>query len=429
MLDAKIFDKNDARFESYKNCFVSRKGDPKVLDQIVQLSEERKKLIFAAETLRSEQKAKSQLMASLKKEGQSTDNLLAELGQMSKEVKNLEVQAETADQNVRSMILHLPNFFSEYIPLGSDESANRIERTVGQIKEPLFKPKDHVELGEKLGILHPDRATKVTGARFSFLTGAGARLERALIQFMLDQHSQEHGYQEVVPPYIVNSESMTGTGQFPKFKEDAFHLEGTDYHLIPTAEVPVTNFHRDEVVNLEAGPIRYCAFSPCFRSEAGSHGRDTRGLIRQHQFHKVELVSFCKPHESEAEHERLTGHAEVILKKLGLSYRVVTLSSGDIGFSAYRCYDLEVWMPSQETYREISSCSNFNDFQARRANIRYRDAQSGKLQFVHTLNGSGLAVGRTLIALIENYQQEDGSISIPEILWPYMGGLKKIERV
>jgi seryl-tRNA synthetase len=291
-----------------------------------------------------------------------------------------------------------------------------------------FKPKEHFELGEKLGILDFERGGKVAGARFTFLKGAAAQLERALIQFKMDLHSREHGYEEMIPPFIVNSQSFVGTGQFPKFKDDVFHLAGTDYHLIPTAEVPVTNFYAEEILKETDLPIKFVAYSPCFRSEAGSYGKDTRGLIRQHQFNKVELVMFCHPEKSYEMHDQLTGHAEKVLQLLELPYRVMSLCSKDIGFGAAKCHDLEVWLPGQNAYREISSCSNFEDFQARRANIRFKgNDPKSKTQFVHTLNGSGLAIGRTLIAILENYQQEDGTIQIPKALAPYMGGLSVIK--
>ena len=301
-------------------------------------------------------------------------------------------------------------------------------RTWGTPPEFSFEPQQHFDIGEKLGILDFDRAARMTGARFSLLTGAGARLERALINFMLDVHTSEHGYREVLPPLMVNRQAMTGTGQLPKFEKDLFKIEGTDYFLIPTAEVPLTNIHQQEILTEDDLPCCYAAFTPCFRSEAGSYGRDTRGLIRQHQFNKVELVKFTRPEDSYDELEKLLANAEAILQKLGISYRVVTLCSGDLGFSAAKTYDIEVWLPGQNTYREISSCSNFEDFQARRASIRFKRKGGNKTELVHTLNGSGLAVGRTLVAVLENYQQADGSVIIPEVLRPYMGGLERISK-
>ncbi|MCB0422172.1 MAG: serine--tRNA ligase, partial [Bdellovibrionales bacterium] len=338
-------------------------------------------------------------------------------------VKKKMKRADDIKLELEEMLLTIPNLCHHSVPIGKDETENAVVREVGTPKKFGFVAKDHSELGEKLNVLDFERAGKVTGARFTFLKAAGAQLERAVAMFMVDTHVAEHGYTEIIPPYIVNSDSLRGTGQFPKFKEDVFHLEGTDYYLIPTSEVPVTNLFRDETLDEEQLPLQLTAFSPNFRSEAGSYGKDTKGLIRQHQFHKVELVHFVHPSKSEEAHEQLTGHAENILKKLELPYRVSALCTGDIGFAATKCYDLEVWLPGQSAYREISSCSNFWDFQARRANIRFKAAGTkNKPQYVHTLNGSGLAVGRTVVAIMENYQQEDGSIEVPEVLKPYMGG-------
>jgi seryl-tRNA synthetase len=320
----------------------------------------------------------------------------------------------------------MPNLPHESVPVGKDEAANRVERLVGEPRSFDFEPKAHWDLGPELGILDFERGAKVAGARFTAYFGAGARLERALISFMLDLHTGEHGYTEVLPPFIVNADSLLGTGQLPKFAEDLFHLEGYPLYLVPTAEVPVTNLHRGEILEEAALPVRYAAYTPCFRSEAGSYGKDVRGLIRQHQFNKVELVHFTKPEASYDALEELAGNAGRVLQLLGLPYRVVTLSSGDMGFSAAKTYDLEVWLPGQSAYREISSCSNCEDFQARRAEIRYRPEGGGKPHYAHTLNGSGLAVGRTLIAILENYQQEDGTVTVPERLRPYLGGLETI---
>jgi seryl-tRNA synthetase len=341
-------------------------------------------------------------------------------------VKTLTDQAREADEALNELLLGIPNLPDASLPVGRDESANRLEREWGTPPVFDFEVKDHVELGEGLGIVDFERAAKIAGARFALLRGLGARLERALINFMLDVHTGEHGYTEVLPPFMANSDSLRGTGQLPKFAEDLFHLEGTDYFLIPTAEVPVTNIHRDEILDGGQLPLYYTAFTPCFRSEAGSYGKDTRGMIRQHQFNKVELVKFVCPEDSWDELEKLTANAEAILQKLGLAYRVMTLSTGDLGFSAAKTYDIEVWLPAQNAYREISSCSNFTDYQARRAGIRFK--RDKKPEYVHTLNGSGLAVGRTIVALLENYQQADGSVIIPEVLRPYMGGVERIAR-
>lgn len=324
------------------------------------------------------------------------------------------------------VLLTVPNVPHPTVPVGASEADNRQVRTWGEPPCFAFDPKPHWEIGEGLGILDFERGAKLTGARFTLYRGAGARLERALVNFMLDLHTERHNYLEMLPPFVVNRESMTGTGQLPKFEDDLFHLEGVDYFLIPTAEVPVTNIHRAEILKAADLPLSYTAYTPCFRKEAGSYGKDVRGLIRQHQFNKVELVKFVHPATSYDELEKLLSNAEEVLRQLGLAYRVVELCTGDMGFSAAKTYDIEVWLPGQETYREISSCSNFEDFQSRRASIRFREDEKSKPEFVHTLNGSGLAVGRTLVAILENYQQEDGSVVIPDVLRPYMGGLQKI---
>jgi seryl-tRNA synthetase len=343
------------------------------------------------------------------------------------QIADLDAGREKAEARMRELLTNLPNLPHESVPIGADETANMEVRRVGEPREFDFEPKDHVDLGEALGILDIERAAKIAGSRFSILKGAGARLERALINFMLDVHSTEHGYSETVPPFIVNANALFGTAQLPKFEADLFKLtDERGFYLIPTAEVPVTNYHADEILNASDLPLYYTAYTPCFRSEAGSYGRDTRGLIRQHQFEKVELVKVCLPETSEAEHERLTRDAERILQLLGLPYRTMVLSTGDMGFAAAKTYDIEVWLPSQNTYREISSCSNCTDFQARRMNLRFRRAGGAKPEYAHTLNGSGLAVGRTWIAILENYQQADGSIIVPEVLQQYMNGLEKI---
>jgi len=351
---------------------------------------------------------------------------IAEMKALKEEIRSLEEETASADSALAEIEARVPNAPDASVPRGKDESANREERRVGTPRPFAFAPKPHWEIGEALGILDFDRAAKIAGARFSLQFGAGAALERALAAFMLDLHTREHGYTEVLPPFMVNADSLFGTGQLPKFEEELFRAG--DYYLIPTAEVPVTNIHRDEVVEASRLPIRYVAGTPCFRAEAGAAGRDTRGLIRLHQFDKVELVCFSRPEESFDALERLTGHAEEVLRRLGLPYRVVSLSTGDLGFGSAKTYDIEVWLPGQDTYREISSCSNFTDFQARRANIRFRPSESEKPEFVHTLNGSGLAVGRTIVAILENYQREDGSVEIPAPLAPYMGGSTEIRR-
>ncbi len=348
------------------------------------------------------------------------------MAEIKASISRLESSLTGADEELRSLELELPNLPHESVPRGADETANRLERKVGDPPVFEFEPKAHWDLGPELGILDFERGAKVAGARFTTYFGLGAQLERALINFMLDLHTSKHGYREVLPPFIVNSDSLIGTAQLPKFGEDLFKLEATDYYLIPTAEVPVTNLYRDEILEEGQFPIRFAAYTPCFRAEAGSYGKDVRGLIRQHQFNKVELVQFSLPESSYEALEELTGHAERVLQLLDLPYRVVCLSTGDMGFGAAKTYDLEVWLPGQNAYREISSCSNYEAFQARRASIRYRPAAGGKPRFVHTLNGSALAVGRTLVAILENCQQSDGSIAVPEVLRPYMRGVERI---
>jgi len=357
------------------------------------------------------------------KEKPSPDRI-AEMKALKDEIHALEEETASLEERLSEIEARVPNAPDASVPRGKDERANREERRHGDPRTFAFPPKPHWEIGERLGILDFDRAAKIAGARFSLQFGAGAKLERALSSFMLDLHTGAHGYTEVLPPFLVNAASLYGTGQLPKFEEDLFRAG--DYFLIPTAEVPVTNVHRDEILDAASLPIRYTAGTPCFRAEAGAAGRDTRGLIRQHQFDKVELVWFSKPEESFAALESLTGHAEEVLRRLGLPYRVVTLSTGDLGFGSAKTYDIEVWLPGQDAYREISSCSNFTDFQARRANIRFRRAENEKPEFVHTLNGSGVAIGRTIVAILENYQREDGSVEIPEALVPHMGGLREI---
>ncbi|MCL5671396.1 MAG: serine--tRNA ligase, partial [Acidobacteria bacterium] len=357
---------------------------------------------------------------------QDASALIAEMKQAGQQIQALDEQAKAADDKLRELLRNVPNLPHATVPVGRGAEDNQEIRRWGEPRKFDFEPKAHWDLGPALGILDFERAAKIAGARFAVYSGVGARLERALANFMLDMHTREHGYTEVLPPFIVNSASLFGTGQLPKFAEDLFRLQGTDYWLIPTAEVPVTNLYRDEVLEAERLPVKHCAWTACFRSEAGSYGKDTRGIIRQHQFQKVELVKFTLPETSYEELESLTHDAEEILQRLGLPYRVVALSTGDLGFSSAKTYDLEVWLPSGGEYKEISSCSNFEDFQARRANLRFRRGKTGKTELLHTLNGSGLAVGRTWLALLENYQQADGSVVVPEALRPYLDGLERI---
>lgn len=392
------------------------------------LDQERRKIIKLVEELEHERNIGSKKVAELKRsaDNDAADKLQAELRVISDKIKDLGSERSKAESGLRDFLLGVPNIPDESVPAGRDSSDNKEVRKWGQPREFGFEPKDHVELGKNLDIIDLDRAAKITGARFALYKGLGARLERALINFMLDIHTEEHGYREVLPPFMANSESFIGTGNLPKFAADLFKVEGTDYYLVPTAEVPVTNIHRDEILDGNDLPIKYVAYTPCFRSEAGSYGKDVRGIIRQHQFNKVELVKFSSPESSYEELESLTANACRILEMLELPYRVVVLCTGDMGFSSAKTYDIEVWVPSEKTYREISSCSNFEDFQARRAYIRYRQPGGGKPRLVHTLNGSGLAVGRTVIAILENYQEPDGTITIPKALVPYMGGVEKI---
>ncbi len=425
MIDLKLLEKKadsgNNYYDEYKQSLIHRGANTAVLEQIVQLNVIRKEVMTEAETAKAHQNKLSGEVGKLKREGKDAGGLLSELEALKSKVKELETKAGEVNAEVQGLLLTVPNKPHSTVPIGASEKENKIIKTFGEPKKFSFKPKEHFELGEKLNIIDFDRAGKTTGARFVFLKGAAAQLERALIQFMMDTHSTQHGYVEMIPPFIVNSKALIGTGQFPKFKEDVFHLENTDYYLIPTAEVPVTNYYYDEILNEEHLPISFCAYSPCFRSEAGSYGKDTKGLIRQHQFNKVELMTFAHPANSYEAHEKLVGHAEKILELLHLPYRKMLLCTGDMGFGSAKTYDLEVWLPGQNTYREISSCSNFEDFQARRANIRFKSKDGGKPQFVHTLNGSGLAVGRTVVAILENYQNEDGSVQIPEVLKTYMG--------
>ena len=405
---------------------MAARGHHAEFDMFEKGDDERRNILQKIESMRHHRNVVSDRIAKMRKAGDDTEALVVEMRAVSSEIKKLDKKLSNNQQNIDAFILELPNIAHSSVPFGVDEKDNPVVRKVGKIPEFLNIPKPHWEIGSRLKILDLDRASKITGARFPLYFGAGARLERALINFMLDTHINEHGYQEVLPPFIVNRHSMTNTGQLPKFEEDLFKLSGWDYFLIPTAEVPLTNIHQGEIIDEDLLPICYTAYTPCFRSEAGSYGKDTRGLIRQHQFNKVEMVKFSDPETSYDELESLLANAESILKKLDIPYQVVELCTGDLGFSAAKTYDIEVWMPSQNVYREISSCSNFEDFQARRANLRFKRRGQKGTQFVHTLNGSGLAVGRTVAAILENFQEIDGSVIIPELLRPYMGGMDKI---
>jgi seryl-tRNA synthetase len=407
---------------------LARRGGQLDLTAFKQLDEERRALLLEVEEMKARRNSESAEIGKLKKQGLDASDRQEAVRSLGEKIKAADERVQDAQQQLNALLLTFPNIPHESVPVGVDEESNELVREWGEKPDLGFEPLSHWDLGENLGIIDLPRATKMSGARFSLLTGAGARLERALINFMLDLHTSEHGYREALTPFMVQPPSMEGTGQLPKFEDDLFSVEGGEYYLIPTAEVPVTNIHREEILKDSDLPICYAAYSPCFRREAGSHGKDTRGLIRLHQFNKVELVKFTRPEDSYRELEALTRDAEHVLQKLGLHYRMVTLSTGDLGFSAAKTYDLEVWLPGQEAYREISSCSNFEDFQARRAQIRYRPAEGKGTSFVHTINGSGLAVGRCLVAILENYQQADGTVLIPEVLRPYMGGQERIVR-
>ena len=423
MLDIKFIRSNP---DEVKDALRKRRSKLD-LGEFLAIDQKRRDLLLETEELKARRNQASGEMARLKKSGENAESLLAEMGVVSARVKALDEELKTIDQQTSEWVMSIPNVPHASVPEGVDEADNREVRTWGGKPSLNFPPKEHWELGTALGGLDFETAAKITGSRFVILKGWAAKLERALISFMLDVQTTENGYDEVMPPVIVNRESLMGTGQLPKFEEDLFHLENTSYYLIPTAEVPVTNIYRDTTLAESQLPIAHCAYTACFRSEAGSYGKDTKGMIRQHQFDKVELVRFVHPDTSYDELEKLLGHAESILQKLGLHYRVVTLCAGDLGFSSAKTYDIEVWLPGQDKYREISSCSNFEDFQARRAGIRFKPGDSKKSRLVHTLNGSGLAVGRTMVAILENYQQSDGSVVIPEVLRPYMNGLEKIE--
>ncbi|MGI6492499.1 MAG: serine--tRNA ligase [Pelotomaculum sp.] len=422
MLDIKFVRNNP---QVVKDALV-RRGSEVTLDEFLQLDEERREKLFIVEQMKNRRNTVSEEIGKLKIAGQDAPDLVLEMRQLSKEIKVKDEEVKALEERLSTILLDIPNIPHASVPTGASEADNTLIRTWGTPRDFDFQPKPHWELGEDLNIIDFERGGKVTGARFSFYKGLGARLERAVLSFMLDLHTTEHQYVEVFPPFIVNRDSMVGTGQLPKFAEDMFKLEGSDYYLIPTAEVPVTNLYRNEILDGADLPIKHCAYSACFRAEAGAAGRDTRGLIRQHQFNKVELVKFCRPQESYDELEKLTKDAERVLQLLGLPYRVMLLCTGDMGFSSAKTYDLEVWLPSYQAYREISSCSNFEDFQARRAKIRFRN-DKGKVELAHTLNGSGLAVGRTVAAILENYQEADGAVTIPEVLRPYMGGKTRID--
>jgi seryl-tRNA synthetase len=424
MLDSKYIEDN-------LNTVLSKlhdRGASFDVETFKSLDEKRKKIIRAVEELERERNVGSKKVGELRRDGKDQDasELHAVLKTNSEKIKQLSEDRKKADQDFRDFLLNVPNIPHDSVPVGAGEDENVEVKRHGERRDFDFEPKDHVEIGKALDIIDLDRAAKITGARFALYKGLGARLERALINFMLDLHTVEHGYREMLPPFMANSASFIGTGNLPKFEEDLFKIEGTDYYLIPTAEVPVTNIHRDEILREEDLPVKYVAYTPCFRSEAGSYGKDVRGMIRQHQFNKVELVKFAHPDSSYEEHESLTKNAARVLDLLGLPYRIVVLCTGDTGFSSAKTYDIEVWVPSENTYREISSCSNFEDFQARRASIRFRPREGGKVRLVHTLNGSGLAVGRCVIAILENYQEPDGSVTVPKALVPYMGGVRKL---
>ncbi|EFI67782.1 seryl-tRNA synthetase [Lysinibacillus fusiformis ZC1] len=423
MLDIKRIRDN---FTEIKEILLTRNEDLGNLDDFEDLDAKRRELIAKTEELKAERNKVSEQISIMKRNKENVDEIIARMRQVGDEIKEIDVQLNNVEEHFKDMMMRLPNIPHESVPVGTTEDDNIEEYTWGEIPTFDFDIKAHWDLATDLKIADFERGAKVTGSRFLFYRGLGARLERALMTFMMDLHAEEHGYEEMLPPIIVNRDSLTGTGNLPKFEEDLFKLEETDYFMIPTAEVPVTNFYRDEILLAEALPQGFASYSPCFRSEAGSAGRDTRGLIRQHQFNKVELVRFVKPEDSYEQLELLTGHAEKVLQLLGLPYRKLKMCTADLGFTAAKKYDLEVWIPAQNMYREISSCSNFEDFQARRANIRFRREPNAKPEYVHTLNGSGLAIGRTVAAILENYQQADGSVVLPEVLRPYMGGKEVI---
>lgn len=424
MLDSKYIEENMDKVRGK----LAERGAEIDFEEFWALDRGRKEIIKKVEKLERERNIGSKKVGELRRGGKKEEaqELQEEMKRTSAQIKELGELRARAEEEFRNFLLIIPNIPHDSVPVGGSDVDNVEIRKWGEPKDFDFEPKDHVEIGKDLDILDLDRAAKITGARFALYKGLGARLERALINFMLDLHTNEHGYTEVLPPFMANTDSFIGTGNLPKFEEDLFKIEGTDFYLVPTAEVPVTNIHRDEILKEDELPIKYVAYTPCFRSEAGSYGKDVRGIIRQHQFNKVELVKFSNPDNSYEEHESLTENAARVLELLGLPYRVVLLCTGDMGFSSAKTYDLEVWVPSENTFREISSCSNFEDFQARRASIRYRPKDGSKVKLVHTLNGSGLAVGRTVIGILENFQEADGSVTVPEVLVPYMGGVTKI---
>ncbi|NPV43711.1 MAG: serine--tRNA ligase [Firmicutes bacterium] len=425
MLDIKLVRNNPELIREA----VKKRGEEIDLDGFLKLDEKRRELLYEVEQLKSQRNTVSQEIGRLKQQGLDAEDKVLLMREVSQKIKDIDEEIKEVEKEIGEFLLTIPNIPHETVPVGESEEDNVEVRRWGEPGKFDFEAKAHWDIGEDLGILDFGAASKMTGSRFALYKGLGARLERALINFMLDLHITEHGYKEIFPPFIVHRNSMIGTGQLPKFEEDAFKLyNNTDYFLIPTAEVPVTNLHREEILDGNRLPLYYVAYSACFRSEAGSHGRDTRGLIRQHQFNKVELVKFVEPETSYDELEKLVNNAEDVLRRLKLPYRVVLMCTADLGFTAAKKYDLEVWMPSYNRYVEISSCSNFEDFQARRADIKYRPDNKSKARYVHTLNGSGLAVGRTVAAILENYQQKDGSVIIPEVIRPYMGGIEKIER-
>lgn len=421
MLDLKFVRGNPQKVQEA----LASRGSNLSLTEFLQLDEQRREKLFVVEQMKNRRNVVSEEIGRLKKAGKDEPDMVVEMRDLSRSIKEKDEEIKEVEGRLQEILLDIPNIPHESVPVGESAADNPVVREWGSPRDFGFAPKPHWEIGESLNILDFERGGKVTGARFCFYKGLGAKLERAVISFMLDLHTGEHGYTEIFPPFMVNRDSMIGTGQLPKFAEDMFKIEGTEYYLIPTAEVPVTNLYRGEILDGGKLPISHCAYSACFRAEAGAAGRDTRGLIRLHQFNKVELVKFCKPEESYDELEKLTGNAERVLQALGLPYRTVVLCTGDMGFSSAKTYDLEVWLPSYQDYKEISSCSNFGDFQARRAGIRYRN-DKGRAELVHTLNGSGLAVGRTVAAIMENCQEADGTVTVPEALRPYMGGLAKI---
>ncbi len=425
MIDIKIL-RNEP--EKLIKALERRKETRVDIDGLLALDKERREILYNVEQMKNKQNSVSKQIPVFKKEGKDTAEIFAEMKELSEEIKKSDEKVRELDEKIQTIMYTIPNIANETVPEGDTDEDNVEIRKFSEPTKFDFEPKAHWDLGEDLGILDAPTAAKITGTRFTVYKDLGAALERAVINFYLDTHTRENGYTEIFPPFMVHRNSMIGTGQLPKFEEDAFKVAGTDYFLVPTAEVPVTNMHRDEILEGDKLPLKYCAYTACFRAEAGSAGRDTRGLIRQHQFNKVELVKFTKPEDSYAELEKLVNDAESVLKLLNIPYRVVKICIGDLGFTAAMKYDIEVWMPSYGRYVEISSCSNFEDFQSRRANIKYKNSPKDKAQLVHTLNGSGVAIGRTVAAILENYQNADGSVTIPEILRPYMGGIEKIEK-